>query len=60
MHAITPLCIGKRVGARAIRPEWDLADGETFKTESWTPDSVLAEDGQSLRKGTLKELEKPA
>jgi len=49
MWAITPKGIGKPVGARAIQPDWDLSATEEFKTEEWSEDMILAEDGVSLR-----------
>lgn len=59
MHAITPKGIGKKVGARAIRPDWGLAEGETFTVEDFNEGLVLAEDGISLRQGTDIELNPP-
>ena len=59
MYAITPKGIGKKVGARAIKPEWELVEGETFKAEDFNADMVLAEDGISLRQGTELELNPP-
>ena len=59
MFAITPRGIGKKVGARAIRPDWDLVEGETFTVEDFNEDMVLAEDGISLRQGTDTELNPP-
>ena len=56
MYAITPKGIGKKVGARAIRPDWGLAEGETFTVEDFNADMVLAEDGISLREPTVEEL----
>lgn len=56
MFAITPNGIGKKVGARRIKPNWDLAEGETFTVEDFNEDLVLAEDGVSLRQGTYEEL----
>ena len=56
MYAITPKGIGKKVGARAIRNTWELAEGETFKAEDFNADMVLAEDGISLREPTAEEL----
>lgn len=59
-YAITPHGIGKQVGIRPIKPDWDLAAGETFKIEATDMESllamVLAEDGVSLRPGTPQEL----
>jgi len=59
MYAITPNGIGKKVGARAIRPEWSLMEGETFTVESFNEDDVLAEGERSLRAGTRDELNPP-
>jgi len=59
MYAITPKGIGRTVGARAIRPEWTLMEGETFTVESFNEDDVLADDEKSLRKGTREELNPP-
>ena len=59
MYAITPRGVGKKVGARAIEDEWPLEPGETFKSDAWAPNMVLAEDGQSLRPGTEAELAPP-
>lgn len=59
MYAITPKDIGEKVGARAIRPEWPLMEGETFTVESLNEDDVLAEDEESLRPGTRDELNPP-
>jgi len=59
MYAIKPNGIGRKVGARAIRPEWTLKEGETFTVESYNPDDVLAEDEISLREGTRDELNPP-
>jgi hypothetical protein len=57
MYAITSKGIGKKVGARSILPDWDLAEGETFTVEEFNEDLVLAEDGVSLREPTAEELE---
>lgn len=59
MYAITPLGIGKKVGARSIRPDWELTDNETFTVDEWNDTMVLAEDGKSLRQGTPEELAEP-
>ena len=56
MYAITPHGIGKKVGARAIEPGWDLLVGEAFTIETFTIGLVLAEDGISLRQPTAREL----
>ena len=56
MYALTPKGIGKKVGARSIRPDWGLAEGETFTVEDFNADMVLAEDGVSLREPTVEEL----
>ena len=55
MYAIEPIEIGKPVGARAIQPEWELVEGETFKVEEWNESLVLAEDEVSLRSLTEEE-----
>ena len=49
MYAITPFGAGQPVGARAIEPDWPLADGEAFTVADWHDGLVLAEDGASLR-----------
>lgn len=54
MYAITPNGVGNEVGARSVRDDWPLAEGETF-TADWQPGMVLSEDGQSLRWPTDKE-----
>ena len=59
MFAITPKGIGKKVGARSINPDWDLAAGETFTVEDFNADMVLAEDSVSIRQGTELELADP-
>ena len=61
MWAISPRGIGKPVGARAVTPGMPLVVGETFRAVDWSRDKVLAEDGVSLRLGTVDELdtEKP-
>lgn len=59
MFAITPKGVGKRVGARAIRPDWPLLEGESFTVEECKGTDVLAEDGKSLREGTEIELNPP-
>lgn len=48
MWAIKTNGVGKLVSARAIEPNWPLADGETLKLEDWQPGMVLADDGVSL------------
>lgn len=55
MWAITTYGIGKPVTARAIQPEWALAETESFKVETWVPGLVLDEDGESLRAPTVSE-----
>lgn len=52
MWAITPRGIGLPVGFRAVRPEWELIGGETFKTSEDPIGKVLGNDGVSLRDPT--------
>lgn len=59
MWAIKPKGVGKRVGARRIKPNWSLTDSETFKVNEFDESLVLAEDGVSLRPGTVQELAPP-
>lgn len=59
MWAIKTNGVGKQVGARAVQPDWPLAEGEAFTVDSWTPGMVLAEDGVSLR-DPLPQDETPA
>jgi len=59
MYAITPRDIGKKVRARAIRPNWPLRRGETFTVSECKETYVLAEDEISLREGTERELNPP-
>lgn len=58
-YAIAPRGIGKPVGARLIEPGWPLAEGETFKTDNWNENMVLAADGKSLRPANRSDLEPP-
>jgi len=58
MFAITPKGIGKKVGMRQVRPDFKLTS-EEFIVEDWNRDMVLNEDGVSLRKGTVIELDPP-
>lgn len=55
MWAIRPEGVGKKVGARAIKPGWPLASGETFVVGEYHPGLVLAEDEKSLRPPTPQE-----
>lgn len=55
MYAIKPIDIGKTVGARAILPDSELVEGETFKVDEWNESLVLAEDEVSLRERTEEE-----
>jgi len=59
MYAITPTGIGKKIKARKIKPDWPLAEGETFTVLKCDKTDVLAEDEKSLRPGTEKELNPP-
>lgn len=57
LWAITPRGAGRKPGARAIQPGWDLVEGEAFAVATDSIEGlVLAEDGQSLRPGTSEEL----
>jgi hypothetical protein len=56
MYAITTKGVGTYVGARSIEAGWPLADGETFTVSDYSPDMVLADDGNSLRKASPSEL----
>lgn len=56
MYAITAKGIGRPVGARKIKPDWQLADGETFTVEQYSSGMVLAEDERSLRLPNEAEL----
>jgi len=57
MYAIRPKGAGKKVGARAIRPDWALTKGERFKVDKWHKNMVLADDKLSLREMTEEEIE---
>lgn len=48
--AITPYGVGQPVGARFIRDNWPLVDGETFTVPegAYSSGMVLAADGRSL------------
>lgn len=59
MYAITPNGVGKKVGARAIRPDWPLLKEETFTVDECKSTDVLAEDEVSLRTGAEEELNPP-
>lgn len=54
MWAITSNGIGKTVTARSIEPDWELAEGETFKVEVWEPGMIW--DGATVRHPTEEEL----
>lgn len=49
MYAITPRGIGKSVGARSVRSDWPMTNGETFTVVEWNQDMVLNDDEISLR-----------
>ena len=55
MWAITTFGVGRAVTARAIKPDWDLAEGEAFKVEVWEPGMIW--DGVTVRHPTEQELE---
>ena len=57
MYAIAPRGIGKPVGVRAIKPEWELVADEAFKVETIPAHPVLAEDEVSVREAVGAELE---
>lgn len=56
MYAIKPYGVGKKVGARSVRPEWDLEEGETFKVDVFNKNMVLADDQVSLRAETAADI----
>ena len=57
MWAITTNGVGNSVSARAIQPDWELAEGESFKVEVWEPGMILDADGVTVRHPTAEELE---
>lgn len=56
MWAITPGNVADYVGARRIKEDWPLENGETFTVAYYSPNMVLAEDGASLRYPTPEEV----
>lgn len=54
MWAITTFGIGKQVTARAIQPDWDLAEGESLKVDVWEQGMIW--DGETVRQPTAQEL----
>lgn len=62
MWAITTKGAGRPVGARQVKLDWPLQQGESFKVndDGYHPDMVLAEDGLSLRQPTAADLAKQA